>query len=530
MRDPALPALVLAGVVLAIYGASLGGGFVWDDAELIVAKAPFFAAPGSAGAILASSDTGLHHDATPYYRPVTTLSFLANYRLFGLTPFWWRLVSVLLHAACALLLFRLAAWLFEDGRAGFVAGLMVAIHPAAVEAVAFVTARNNLLCAAGLLGALLALRRRGTLAVAGALLLFAVALLSKEPAVVLPPFLLGLTLVARDRRLRARSGVLTLFFGVLAMYFGLRTLVLGTAASTPAAGDLAARAALVVGSVFESLRILVLPLHLNASYASAATAFSLPKLLAVLAGLAALGWGAFARRSPDPLRAGSLWLLLGLLPIANVVPIPSAPVAERYLYVPALGFAVIVAAGWSALAARRRRIAVALAVVLAAALGVRAAVRSTVWLDDRRLYESMVASDPANASAHYNLGNLRAAAGDLEGAIAAWETAVSINPRHAAAHNNLGNAFAMTSRYAQARPHYEAVRQLDPGEAMALYNLARLAELEGRGDEAVALYRGYLAAERRRGDPQREALLTRVRDRLAVLAAPPPGYAGAPPR
>jgi hypothetical protein len=518
MKIHALRVLVLVGVVLAVYAASLTGGFVWDDAELIVAKAPFFAADGSAAAILSSSDTGLYDGATPYFRPATTLSFLVNYRIFGLAPFWWRVVSVLLHAACVLMLFLLATWLFEDERAGFVGALLLAVHPAAVEAVAFVTARNNVLCAAGLLGALLALRRRAIPAVAGGLLLFAVALLGKEPAVVLPPFLLGLTLLAREPRLRARPLVLVLFFAVLAAYFGLRALVLGAVAPGAGGGDLPARAGLVVGSVFECLRILALPVHLNASYAPAAIGFSLPKLAAVLAGLGALAWGALSRRSPDPLRAGCLWLLLGLLPIANLVPIPSAPVSERYLYVPALGFAVIGAAGWRALAARRVRLAVVLAVGLTTALGVRAAVRTAAWVDDRRLFESMVASDPGNASAHYNLGNARAGSSDLAGAIAAWEAAVAANPRHAGAHNNLGNAYAMTGRTGAARAHYESVRSLDPGEAMPLYNLARIAELEGRPAEAARLYAEYARADGASADPRRQALVQKARSRVAALA------------
>jgi tetratricopeptide (TPR) repeat protein len=517
MRARTLPALVLVGAVLAIYAASLGGGFVWDDAELIVAKAPFFGAEESAARILASSDTGLYDDATPYYRPATTLSFLVNYRLFGLEPFWWRLASLLLHAASVLLLFRLAAWLFEDERAGFVAALLFAVHPAAVEAVAFVTARNNLLCAAGLLAAPLALRRRRAPAVAGALLLFALALLSKEPAVVLPPFLLGLALIARDPQLRATPPVLALFFGVLAAYLGLRTLVLGTVAPGLAPDGLAARAGLVVGSLFESLRILLLPLHLNASYAPGAVAFSWPKLAAALAALGGLAWGALARRSPAPVRAGSLWLLLSLLPIANLVPIPSAPVAERYLYVPALGLAVLGAAGWRALAGRWGRAATVLAALLLAALGVRAAVRTTAWFDDRRLFESMVASDPGNASAHYNLGTLRAGSGDLAGAIGAWEAAVAANPRHAGAHNNLGNAYAMTGRTGLARAHYETVRSLDPGEAMPLYNLARIAEMEGRPAEAARLYAEYARADGASADPRRWVLVEKARSRAAAL-------------
>ncbi len=518
MRSRALPVLVLIGVVLAVYGASLAGRFVWDDAELIVAKAPFFAASGSAATILASSDTGLYHGATPYYRPLTTLSFLANYRLFGLDPFWWRLTSLLLHAAVVLLLYALVARAFGDERLGFVAALLFAVHPATVEAVAFVTARNNLLCAAGLLGALLALLRRTPLATAAALGLFAAALLSKEPAVVLPPFLLGLALLARDPRLKTRPPVLGLFFALLGGYLLLRAAVLGAVAPAAGAGDLAAHARLVVGSLYESLRILAWPVPLNAAYGPAATAFSIPKLAAVLAALGALGWAAVARRAPEPLRAASLWLLLALLPGSNLVPIPSAPVAERYLYIPLLGFVLLLAAGWHALAARHLRLAMVVVLLVVAALGVRSALRAQVWLDDRQLYESMVAADPTNASALYNLGQLEASSGNLPAAIAAWEAAVRVNPAHAGAHNNLGNAYALAGRYPLARQHFERARALDPAEAMVLYNLARVAELEGRTAEAAALYGDYVRADAGAGDPQRQALVTRARGRALSLA------------
>ncbi len=518
MRGRYLPVLVLVGVVLAVYGASLAGRFVWDDAELIVAKAPFFTRAGSAAAILASSDTGLYSGATPYYRPLTTLSFLASYRLFGLDPFWWRLTSLLLHAAVVLLLYALVARAFGDERLGFVAALLFAVHPAAVEAVAFVTARNNLLCAAGLLAALLALLRRTPLATAAALGLFAAALLSKEPAVVLPPFLLGLALLARDPRLKARPPVLGLFFALLAGYLLLRAAVLGAVAPAAGGGDPAAHARLVVGSLYESLRILAWPVPLNAAYGPSAAAFSFGRLAAVAAALGALGWAAVARRTPEPLRAASLWLLLGFLPISNLVPIPSAPVAERYLYVPLLGFAVLLAAGAQAIAARRPRLAAAVVLLVVAALGVRSALRAQVWLDDRRLYESMVAADPANASALYNLGQLEASTGNLPAAIAAWEGAVHANPTHVGAHNNLGNAYALAGRYPLARQHFERARALDPAEAMVLYNLARVAELDGRPDEAAALYADYVRADARATDPQRQALVARARVRARSLA------------
>ena len=519
-----LPPLLLVGVVLAVYAFSLSGGWVWDDTEIVVAR--LAATHGAAGtlAALTGPDTGPYDAATPYYRPVTLFSFFANAWLTGPSPFGFRAVSLGLHALNVMLLFWLAGAAFGDRRLGFVAALLFAVHPANVEAVAFVTARNNLLCAAGLLGALLCLLRRTPLAVAGGMALFALALLSKEPAVALPPFLLALALLAREPRLRPRPVVLVLAFVVLAGYLVLRGAILGPAAIA-GAGEAAGRSpALVLSSIYESLRLLVAPWQLNALVRAGAIPFTAAKGIAAAAGLALLAWAALSRRSPEPLRSGALWLAASLVPISNLVPIPSAPVAERYLYVPGLGFALIAAAGWQALDRRRRPLAAALAVLVAAALGTRATLRTQVWLDDERLFASMVAADPGNASAHYDLGLAQARRGDLARAIEAFEAALRANPGHVGAHNNLGNAYAMTGRLERAREHFERARQLDPGEPLPLYNLARVAELQGRGADASRLYAAYAEADGTSRDPERQARVRAARSRLAG------GTAGGPPR
>lgn len=527
-RSPLLATLVLLGAVLAIYAPSLAGGFVWDDVELIVAKADHFGAVDSVGEILARSDAGLHRSGTPYYRPVTTLSLLLDFRLAGLSPWWFRLVNLALHVLNVLLLYALAARAFDDPDVGVVAALLFAVHPTNVEAVAFASARNNLLCAGGMLASLFLLRRRGGTATAGSLVLFAAALLSKEPAVALPFFLLGMTLTAKDARLRTGRLTLALFFALLGGYLALRAAILGSALPASALSGPAPRAQLVVASLYESFRILAFPLHLNALYGPSSIAFHPAQLAVVGAVVILLGAAVLHRRSPDALRAGGLWLLVGLAPISNLIPIPSAPVAERYLYIPAIGFATLLAGLYAPLAARHRKPAAVLLLLLVVALGARSAARTTAWLDDQRLFSSMVASDPRNASARYNLGNCLAGEGRLEPAIESWQAAVRLHPGHLGAHNNLANAYAMTGRYAAARRHYERARALDPGEPIVLYNLGRVADLEGRTGEAIRLYSRYVAEDGGHPDPARLRLVGTARERLEVLERARDSTSGAP--
>ena len=509
--------LALAGAVIAIYAASLGGGFVWDDHVIVEQKAAEFAEPGSVARAFTTCDTGAGTGGTPYYRPLTLLSFLVNSRLTGPSPFWFRLVSLGLHALNVLLLFLLVRRAFGDEALAFAAALLFAVHPAQVEAVAFIVARNNLLCALGLLGALLALSARSRLGVALSFPLFACALLAKEPAVVLPVFLAGLRLASREARLRTPWSILAGQLALLAGYFAARVAVLGVALSDRAALPPGEHARLVVAAVYESLRILAWPVPLNAMVRPELLGVSAFKLVAVVGALAALAWAIAARRSPEPLRAGCLWLLLGLLPISNLVPIASAPVAERYLYVPGLGFALAVAALWAGARKWAPRAAAGALAALALALGSWSAARTTVWHDDLALYRSMVASHPGNAVAFHNLGKLRFDAGRLDEAILAWVRASQLDPEGFSAYNNLGNAYALRGDDRRAWEAYEAALRHDPEEAMPLFNLARIHERQGRAAEAERCYREYVRRERPAGDPERQERVRRAREWLERL-------------
>ena len=228
--------LLLAAFVLGLYAGSLDGAFVYDDL-LLVKEAPATQSIGGA----------LQHVFDPYWqfanvesdlqrglwRPLTSLALAVGKTLGGGEPFGYHLVSVLLHVAASVALFRLAALLFRTrgfktrGRAecaALIAALVFAAHPAQVEAVAWISAVNDPAWGAlGLLGLGLYERAalRGRLSFAAAALFF-LALAAKETAVVLTGIALLLDLTARRR---PRALALILLAAPVAAWYALRTVV-----------------------------------------------------------------------------------------------------------------------------------------------------------------------------------------------------------------------------------------------------------------------------------------------------------------
>ena len=490
--------LSLVALVLAVYGASLGHGFVWDD-EAIVVGNPDTANPAAIGRVLLSPD-----EVAPYYRPLNRASYLVDHALFGMDPRGFHGVNLALHAGSVLALYALGRRLFAAAGPAWLAAALLAVHPIHAEAVNFVTARNNLL---SLLFSLLAvsafldadrddsLGKSALSAVA-----FLLALGSKEPALAaLPlmaawPWLRGLP--PRETAFRS-ARLLAPHAAALALYLVARAVALGGAAAPAVAGPgLLERLAWNLVSIPAYLGLLVFPKELTVFHRALpspgdALAWIVPAWIALGVSFAAL-----ARRRTRASSFGALWLLLNLLPIAYLVPIPSAPFAERYFHAAAVGVWIVAAdAAFRIPASRRVRIGVATAVL--GVLGARSAARTLDWRDDVRLFESAVAVDPGSAVALENLGVARKDRGDLAGARSAWERALAAEPGRASTLVQLGTLAAVSGDLEGAERLFRQALDRDPSIATAWLNLALVYERTGRPREAAeARARGGLPPSR----------------------------------
>jgi hypothetical protein len=342
-------------------------------------------------------------DAFGFYRPVTQSSIALELATYGqhFAPF--RALNVVLHAGVLLLAFLVARLVLESSLAAGLAALAFALTPKAHPiAVLWISARAELLMSLfsfAAVAAWIVWTRRGRSAwLAAAGLAYALALLSKETAALLP--LLLLVTPRPERPLASRVAAVTGLIGLAALIFAWRA---HTGALTPFAGDqhydlmvpltLWARNAVnYVG------RMLVAPLGLIVVVAIAGVRFSRPRR----AGASASASHAPPRRLRpalyDDMRFSLVWVMVFLAPV-----LPIALRSELYLYLPVFGLCLLAGGIAEALVHRahsRRAVAVAIGVYAIALAGYQIARARDVHRD-LVFSEALVAAlrdDPALAS------------------------------------------------------------------------------------------------------------------------------------
>ena len=133
-------------LLVAVYGSTFTNRFVWDDLDVIVKNSLLENFTNLPKLFLYEDRTG--DGLTGYYRPVTYISFLLDRSIWGLNPVGFNITNVILHISAVLLFYRVLFALFKKERVAFVAALIFALHPIAVESVNFhAGGRNTLLSA-----------------------------------------------------------------------------------------------------------------------------------------------------------------------------------------------------------------------------------------------------------------------------------------------------------------------------------------------------------------------------------------------
>jgi hypothetical protein len=178
----------IAGIVCLLYGITVTYPFIFDDIQLVYNNYHLLKDPGN----IFKAFTLDVFWKTPgaYYRPLLTVSLMLDVLLGGQQTSWFHASNILLHSACAVLVFTLLLRLQCPRALAFFLGILFAVHPVQAQAVAWVAGRNDSLMALFTMLSLLAFMRftqcgRWRYYAAHCLLLL-LALLSKESALVLP--------------------------------------------------------------------------------------------------------------------------------------------------------------------------------------------------------------------------------------------------------------------------------------------------------------------------------------------------------
>lgn len=497
-----LPALAITLAVISVYGISFFNGFVMDDEGIIVSN-PTTYHLSNIREVLFSPDV-----VKPYYRPLNRASYLLDYRLFGLNPFWFHAVNIVIHLLNAFLLYWVACRLLSDRSAALVAALLFAVHPANSEAVNFISARNTLLALFFSLASLFAFlktQEKGVRWLVLSALLFFCGLLSKETAFMLIAVIAIFTFFPSPgfAGKTMRDKLITLFPFLLAVivYFGMRSYSLQgvIGADVPAAG-LLSRLAMNYHIIPQYVGLLFFPadltvFHMVPKGGLFTPAWFLPAWVALVAAI----WLIVRWRNKAAL-FGLIWCVVNYAPISNIIPIPSDPIAERFLYMPAVGFFIIAGACVESLHSKEvtRKALIVTAVLLLILFSTVTIKRSRDWRDDYSLYSSGVKNNPASAEAHCNLGTaLLQDKGDIEAARQEWETALKIDTHDSDALTQMGTYEAMKGDLRKAEQLYlssllSPPGKSDPDKSMAHFNLGKIYDKQQRLADALRQYELFL--------------------------------------
>ena len=457
-----------AALAAAMALPSLRNGYVYDDV-LLVLQNPRVHGLAQSGALWHSS----YWPAGLLYRPLTTQLFAFEWALGNGNPLPFHLVTLLLAALSAALLFRLARRLLPDGPA-LLAAALFAVHPVHVEVLASVVGQGELLAA---VAALLAVERYLAWSADGGLtagrrwLLAGVTLLgilAKETGYVIPLLLGAAALTVRRGRREERASLALLQGTAVLAGLVLRVSVLGSlAGETPAAVlrglGAGARALAMLAVAPQWARLLLWPAHLQVEYGPPALPVDPALGTAQLAGLLvlgvtglALGWS-WSRR--PVLAFGLLWLLLALLPVSNLIAPTGILLAERVLYLPSvglvLGIGALAAAGWPRFsgASRAARLAVAVAVLALLALGGAATVRGQApWQSQQRFFAELEHTAAGSYRAQFVVSRYYYGERRYGEAEAAARRALALYGSDPQVHEQLGQVLRVEGRCAEALP------------------------------------------------------------------------------
>lgn len=416
VRRPAWPAAAGAGLAaLIVYACTIGGTYIYDDVAIVrddprvqqparwseLWTQPYFPTAGR-GAVV-----------DPLYRPLVSTSFAVQRWLGGDRPWAFHLVNVLLHMGVSAVLVLLAARL-GGLAAGWVAGILFAVHPVHVEAVAGLVGRCELMCAlASLLGIYLFLRAGPmTLArVFGIWACFVAALLSKEQGVLFGLLLLAAAPLRRDEpksknARQLRLWLLVLICWTLAAYLLIRQQVAPVLWDrqfldwdvNPLVRSIG-RDRLLVPFVLlgRYVALLTVPARLSIDYGATVIGWkaSLRDPYLYLGFIAALTWVAGVIVSLSRRNRAMLFCLLAMAAcyamIGNILLLIGTIFGERLIYIPS-AFALIAIA--MVLTRLPRRLLVPVAGVLAVAGGIRAYIYARQWNNRLSFYQASVAAQP----------------------------------------------------------------------------------------------------------------------------------------
>jgi tetratricopeptide (TPR) repeat protein len=504
LSDQVLIGLLIL-LALVCYGNTLFNGFVYDDEQQILQN-PYVKSWHYLPQIFGTTVWSFVGAAgtTNYYRPLMTFTFLALWQIFRDLPFGFHLFNVTLNAAVVVLVFVAGRQLFRDRRVAWLAAALFAIHPVHTEVVDWIAAVPELEVTLFVLLTfwLFTQLERGSWKFHLATVMsFALAVLCKEPALMFAPLAIAFEHFVRpDNRNTSLVAKITRYAPlclVAAAYLLLRVALFGKLAPVLQHPKVTWPEAIYSGSALVAgyTKYLFWPAPLSAFHVfhPSASPWQLPVVLGIFVVLSVSMLILYlSKRAPEAAFC-IFWMAITIAPVLNARWMATNVFAERYLYLPSVGFCWLVA--WCAVrlwdhsnpsyAAWPRKLLVAAAVVIALPSVSSVIRRNRIWRDDMSLYSRTLQTNPDAAIIRSNLAGIYFANGDLTRADQEWSAALAGKPDNVVTMNSLGVLYTQQGRYSEAENILKRAINDKPLWGTPHYSYGIVLQKTGRMPEAL---------------------------------------------
>jgi protein O-mannosyl-transferase len=459
----ALAVAVILAVTLLVFLPTVRFGLVYDDFEQIVTNHRLTAWSYVPGYFTTHLWAHSPLQAPNYYRPIFLLWLRIVDQIFGPPGAMWHLASILAHCGAVVCVWLLLNRLTGNFGAAGIAAALFALHPIQTEAVAWVSSVSEpLLTIFVVLSVYFHVRSKSPISYVS--IMFAVmAMFTKELGIVVPALIFAYEWTRANFRDAIRNAAPSALAALL--YVACRMNALGHLATgvppNMSVGEMVLTWPRVVGMY---IRHLIWPVHLSVAYDVTVETAVWPIILLAI-GFAGVIWE--VSLCSENTRFGVAWFVVTLSPGLSLRYLLRGDyVHDRYLYLPSVGLALVIAILISNVELTPLRASAGVALVALCSWGVRANL--PIWRDD----------------------------------IALFRRAVETAPRNPYAKNNLADAYLKAHREAEAYPLLEDVIALDPDYRLGYYNMGRYYQLVGNASEADEYFsisdQMYYGAQRQR--------------------------------
>lgn len=541
--------LAIVALVAGAYWRVTGNGFIYFDDHIYIFENVMVQA-----GLTVSGFNWACTSMNVNWHPLTWLSHMLDCQLFGLSPAYHHLSSLLLHTINSLLLFHTLSRLLSRATKknsnerwqryfpAAMAAILFAVHPIHVESVAWASERKDLLSTLFWILTLLAyiryVEQPTGLRYIVMVCAMATGLTAKAMLVTMPFVLLLLDHWPFERVNRANAAKIVLEKAPLFLLAFIASLItyqaqkLGGAVSSLQGYPLVMRINNAAVAYLSYIIKLFWPVKLGLLYP-----FPLAgqPVWLVMLGFISLGLllllALRSYRERPWITVGVLWYLGTLVPVIGIIKVGLQSMADRYAYIPFIGLYLALAYSLASLA-RRYRLQKALIIATAASaliLVILANLQVGRWRNTETIFkhtlsvtsdnyaahnvlayallrekryddaieqwQASIRINPTSSQGYSGLASTYAERGDVAAAIKIYRELLSNNNNLAEVHNNLGFLLIKQGASAEALTHFEMARRLDPNLSRASSNLAAYWALQGQFDKAIVYYRDAIRIE-----------------------------------